>query len=578
MQNYSKREILVLGAILFLGLGLRLWNLSGPDMATDDALYSFRALGWFDYIASENYQSTPITWFEKPQWWQGLSFHDAPPLVFAVQWFFFTLFGPSLWAARLPFVLAGVVSILSLFLLGRLLGGVKVGFLAAAFLSVTNYHLWVSRIGFLESFVILWSILAIYFFLKARQNSRYYLWWGVVMAGGVLTKYTFLFLAPVFLLFLLFWQRNGFAEKKFYFGLLIFLLFISPLVIYNAMVWNTRGHFDAALSSIVGQTPEDYKGLSREIGGGFDLLKVLRTLVGNMNISLSLLALIGIGLFVRLLFPPTEYEVRKRYTIVAIAFLSAIGVLALLGGSDRFVAILAPFVALFSGVGVVLLWEKIKGPRRLVFLLLILGVFGWELFFAVQNQLLPEPFVASRFFRSGAKPIWTGYNELEFYVEDFYREFSHPSYVIFSRTPQIIEYQKRRVEPFLEEGGPQQEHLLVYDDRMSWFASVWIFERRRLYDVATIPSLSQFLNALGKNGAKHFAKYGFNDVTLILATDKLQYESNSESLLLSDFSQSLSSRNRPVQELINQKGETVFKIFRLPLADAVFASLLPSAP
>lgn len=574
MRNYFRREILILGAILLFALGLRLWNLAGPDMATDDALYSFRALGWFDYVASENYQSTPVTWFERPQWWQGLSFHDAPPLVFSVQWFFFTVFGPSLWAARLPFVLAGVASVFSLFLLARLVGGVKAGLWAAAFLSVMNYHLWVSRIGFLESFVILWGILALYFFIKARERPRSYAWWGIAVALGVLTKYTFFFLAPVFAIALLFWQRSAFEKKQFYIGILLFFLLISPLVAYNFMMWSTRGHFDAALSSMVGETPEDFKGFSREIGGGFDILKVIRTFAGNMSFPFAILVLLGSAFLVWLLFSSEEYEARKNYALLGLAFSSGLVVLALVGGSDRFVVILAPFAALFAGLGAVFLLDKIKGSSRIAFYVLGLAVLGSELLFAVQNQLLPEPIVDSRFSRGGVKPVWAGYRQLESFVGDFYREFPHPSYVIFSRTPQIIEYQKRRVESFLEEGGPQQEHLLVYDDRMSWFAAVWIFERRRLYDVATIPSLTQFLYALSQNGARHFTRYGFKDVTLILTTNKLQYESESESATLEKFSRALASRHQPIQELHNQKGESVFKVFRLPLDDAILASFL----
>ena len=60
-------------------------------MVGDDALYSSRALGWLDYLGGG--QTTPIQWFEKIPWWGYLSFHDAPPLVFAVQRLFFAVFG-----------------------------------------------------------------------------------------------------------------------------------------------------------------------------------------------------------------------------------------------------------------------------------------------------------------------------------------------------------------------------------------------------------------------------------------------------------------------------------------------------
>ena len=48
-----KTRLLLIG-ILVLGALLRFWNLSGPDMVTDDALYSFRAIGYFDFAEFAN--------------------------------------------------------------------------------------------------------------------------------------------------------------------------------------------------------------------------------------------------------------------------------------------------------------------------------------------------------------------------------------------------------------------------------------------------------------------------------------------------------------------------------------------
>lgn len=112
----------------------------------------------------------PISWFDEPQWWQSLSFHDAPPLVFAVQWLFFRIGGDNLWAARLPFVLVGLLSIFGIFLLGRLLANAWIGLIAAASLAIMNYAVWISRIGFLDGFLVLWIILSIYFLLKPKRS------------------------------------------------------------------------------------------------------------------------------------------------------------------------------------------------------------------------------------------------------------------------------------------------------------------------------------------------------------------------------------------------------------------------
>ena len=285
-----KNKYWFLGAIILAGLFLRLWNITGPDMMGDDAHYSFRALGWFDYVASENLQSTPVTWFPVARWWQHLSFHDHPPLVFLIQFLFFSVLGDSLFVARLPFVLAGVFSILAIFILGKELGGARVGLIAAAIIAFSNYDIWLSRFAYLDIWVLLWIILAMYFFIRADKKSTNYIFWWVCLALGMLTKYTFIFTIPVFLLAIFLWRKNIWRSKNFYLGLAIFTVLISPLVIYNLAILKTRGHFDATVSSALGMHPQDFKGLQRTLAeGGFNPSAFLLVFYRNMSLGLQVL-------------------------------------------------------------------------------------------------------------------------------------------------------------------------------------------------------------------------------------------------------------------------------------------------
>ena len=120
------------------------------DIQTDDATYSFRAIGYLDYMDSQ-LQTTPIDWFEKIPAWSKLSFHDAPPLVFAIQYSFFKLFGISTFVARLPFALAGLGSVILLYFIGQRLYNEKVGLLASFLLTIFSYHTWASKVGYLET-------------------------------------------------------------------------------------------------------------------------------------------------------------------------------------------------------------------------------------------------------------------------------------------------------------------------------------------------------------------------------------------------------------------------------------------
>ena len=124
-----------------------------PDLVTDDSLYSFRALGWYDYLGGD--QASPISWFGEIPWWANLSFHDAPPVGFAVQKIFFTLFGDTVFAARVPFVLSGVVTVFLLYALLALLFDRRTGLLGAAILAVLPLHVWGSVIGYLEGIEVM---------------------------------------------------------------------------------------------------------------------------------------------------------------------------------------------------------------------------------------------------------------------------------------------------------------------------------------------------------------------------------------------------------------------------------------
>lgn len=574
MKNRNAIILISIIAILLIGTFVRLWNLTGHDMRNDDTLYSFRALGYFDYVGSENKQSTPVTWFAESQWWQQLSFHDAPPLVFAVQWLFFKMGGDSLLAARLPFAIAGILSVFAIFLLGRLLVNTGVGIVAAAALAVMNYHVWISRIGLLESFVILWSILAIYFFVRAEKDYKNYLWWGICCAAGLLTKYTFLFIVPVFAIPLLLWRRSAWMQKWFYVGIAAFFILFSPVIIYNVMVWETRGHFDAALSTMVGMQPEDYKGLIRQVAGGeLSLLSLPRTITtivkvvaNNISGGFQAILLLSLTILAYLTVKDWRLQERKRkYDLVWLGFIGALLILTLASSGDKFTTIVIPFLSLTMGIAMVWLWQKLKGWQRAALVVLAIPLVAWELFFTAQSQWLPEPLINDKRLLSNTRPTWEGYNELESYVKDFYDQFPDPSYVVFTKTPQIFNYQAEYIQSLFDQGieRPQQKHLLVYDDRMSWFHSMWIFERRRLYDVATIPSLTQFLNAVNKNGAEHFNQYGFADVTIIMANGRLVTDIDNERL--QNFANKLTLMQKPIFEIINPRGEIAFKVFRLPL-------------
>ncbi len=555
----------ILIGILLIGAGIRLWNLAGPDILTDDAHYSMRSLGYFDYMASTNRQTTPIVWFPEHVWWQGLSFHDAPPLVFAVQWFFFALGGDNVWAARLPFVLAGLLSIFAVFLLGRRIANDFVGLASALALAVIDRHVWISRIGFLDGFVVLFVALSLYFFLKAEEKPQNYLWWGIATGLGILTKYTFLFLGPTFLITLVTVRRGAWRQKYFYAGLAAFLIVIAPVVIYNTMMWRTRGHLDAALSTLVSEHPKDFEGLTRttKLGSSFDIGAVIQNAIQGMSpgFRLFLTGSMLVGLW-------ELWKKNKQWQVLSLGIVSGLVMLGVTGANDRYTAALLPIIVVFIGYAAFFVWTLAKrGWQRRILCGVFAFLFLWEGFFTVQSQLIPIPWVKKSLFLDATRPAWYGYQALEKYVQQFYQANPDPSYVVFSKTPQIFKYQVDKVQSLYAKGvaAPQQKHLLVFDDRMEWFATVWTFERRRIYNVAAIPSLTNFTDAIQGGYMYKFREFGFEDATIITISDAIPHETNQNARVLAAFADGLRKEQPPIQEIKNAKGEVAFSVFRVSL-------------
>src|SRR3989344_9448328 len=201
--NLENKKVffIVLAMIAVVAVFFRFWNLTGNDLYSDDALYSFRALGWFDYLGGG--QTTPIQWFEAVPGWARLSFHDAPPLVFLIQNIFFKIFGPNALAARLPFALAGLGTAILLYFSVKRLKDKKAALIAAFLLGISSFAVWLSRVGYLEGVEVFFIILSVFFFVRYLKEEKEIdlCFWGIAAGLAILCKYTAVFLWPAAILF-----------------------------------------------------------------------------------------------------------------------------------------------------------------------------------------------------------------------------------------------------------------------------------------------------------------------------------------------------------------------------------------
>ncbi len=138
---------------------------------------------------------------------------EKPPLFFwLVNLSTFFLGENSGLTNRLPSALAGLITLLVTFLFGERLFRTRVGFLSAMVLATSFLFLQISRWMMLDSLVTLFFLLTLYSFHlgveKEEGRRKYYLWAGLFMGLGVLTKGPLAFLPlPIFFV-VTFFQKN----------------------------------------------------------------------------------------------------------------------------------------------------------------------------------------------------------------------------------------------------------------------------------------------------------------------------------------------------------------------------------
>ncbi|MGI8504124.1 MAG: ArnT family glycosyltransferase [Hassallia sp.] len=213
-------------------LPLLLFN-SGNNslMAHDEGLYAWRSRVMFecgDWINpwSEPHHKTP-----GPYWIIATSYK---------------LFGISDTSVRLPSMIAGILSILLLYEIGKILLGKKVAWLAAAILSVEFLWLQYCRLGTPDVPMICLILLGIWSFLKAELHRKYRSFYsfiaGLSFGLGFLVRSFIIFLPIVALLPYLIGEHRRhrhLTNPMFYSG---FVVGLMPTLTWIWLSWQRFGN------------------------------------------------------------------------------------------------------------------------------------------------------------------------------------------------------------------------------------------------------------------------------------------------------------------------------------------------
>ncbi len=159
--------------LIFFGLG------STHLIPWDEAIYaeiSKNMVESGDYLVQR--------WFTNKEWF------EKPPLFMWFMAFFMEILDVNSWSARLPSAIAGFLTVLVTYFLGKKLYNRTVGFISAFVLLTTIQFLYYSRTAMTDVTTTLFITLALYFYwvANARKNLIFWLIAGVFTGLGVMTK------------------------------------------------------------------------------------------------------------------------------------------------------------------------------------------------------------------------------------------------------------------------------------------------------------------------------------------------------------------------------------------------------
>jgi hypothetical protein len=273
LRAISSRPYLILGTIVGLALLLRVSLIAVNRFHGDEALYSH----WGLLVASgkDIFLKNVIV--------------DKPPVFLYTLAFFFRVFGPTETAARLPNVMASLVSIVVLYEIALEIFDRRVATMSALFLALSPFDIQFAPTAFTDPLMVTLALVSCLLALKSR-----YLAAGVAMGLSVMTKPLAVFLLPL-LLFVaaVSLTKEGWGRKLGGAGLRLGLGFM--VVIFAVVCWDV----------VIRVDPIDFLSASASRYGGLRLVPIervsprlqgwmgqLRYLTGSQ--ALNILLIVGV--------------------------------------------------------------------------------------------------------------------------------------------------------------------------------------------------------------------------------------------------------------------------------------------
>ena len=166
-------------------------------------------------------------------------FHPVRPVLLSFIWSLCLRIIPgSEFLPRMLILVLSMLSVYAMYLLGKEMFNEKVGLLTAFFMSINYLNLFYSFRILTDIPALAFFTLAMYFFYKyfKTNKAKCFYWAAAMTAIGTLFKISIVAILVIVLVYLLITERLRFFKKKeIWIGGIIFLLILSPYLIWGYM-------------------------------------------------------------------------------------------------------------------------------------------------------------------------------------------------------------------------------------------------------------------------------------------------------------------------------------------------------
>jgi hypothetical protein len=373
------------------------------------------------------------------------------------------------------------------------MGGRRAGIIAAALAAAASGMIWISRIALLEGVLIPLMLASLYACLRAREDRKWWVGAGILFGLAVITKYTALFLAPALLFAALPAYTNKRNRMPIITGCVAFVVMITPVIIYNSYLVQTRGHPDYQLSRLLHINTPDWREDFTQ-GRPFQAAAFFSSLAD----AFSWIAWFACASAAAWL----AYDCGKRRgggdggaLLIALVFL-ALGSMWTGGSQARFVAPVVPFLCVAVGLAAARLLEGAHGAKKWVWICAITAVLLFSSSYSINTHFTIHPWGESGIAYAKTRMENYGYEQLDQHL--------------------LRLYQARASGMDLWEEG-RDETLYIYDSDMNYFPRLWHTQRRVTYQGIPFTSSSEFKRLVLEHGEDYFPSQGFTKYIFIYA-------------------------------------------------------------